>query len=193
VPALAAGWRVPDPVHDWARYLPYAVLTEIMSGGAASRLERRLVQDDRIASQQLAYLGLLGNPFDVRDPTVLVVQVRHSPGIPANTVLAAIDEEFRRLASDGLTSSRLQGIQMRISTRMLYETGSILNRMQALGAFEQQHGRAELLADLPELLCGVTVSQIQEAAGRLTASRRGVVELAAAKEPSASGAKEWDR
>src|SRR5262249_56593501 len=40
VPALAAGWRVPDPVHDWAPYPPYAGFTEIMSGGAASPPER---------------------------------------------------------------------------------------------------------------------------------------------------------
>ena len=50
-PALAIGWRVPDPVGDFDRYLGTVLLAELLSEGDASRLERRLVHDDRIADR----------------------------------------------------------------------------------------------------------------------------------------------
>ena len=81
-PALAIGWRVPDPVGDFDRYLGTVLLAELLSEGDASRLERRLVHDDRIAIAQSSYVGLFGDPFDVRDATLLTTQVHHPAGVP---------------------------------------------------------------------------------------------------------------
>ena len=47
LPAAAAAWRVPDPITDFAAYLPYVVLAEVLTDGDASRLVRRLVLTDR--------------------------------------------------------------------------------------------------------------------------------------------------
>ena len=79
---LALGWRVPDPVGDFDRYLGTVLLAELLSEGDASRLERRLVHDDRIAIAQSSYVGLFGDPFDVRDATLLTTQVHHPAGVP---------------------------------------------------------------------------------------------------------------
>ena len=177
LPAVAMGWRVPDPVTDWTAYLPFVVLAEVMSDGPAARLERRLIRGDRIATQQSAFLGLLGNPFDVRDPTALIVQARHAPAVPADAVLAAVDDEFQRLAQDGFGPGELRRVQTRITTRILHGTNSVLSQMQTLGALEQQHGRAELLDELPELLSTVEEDRVRAAAATLTPGRRAVVEL----------------
>src|SRR4029453_13231293 len=61
------------------------LLAELLSEGDASRLERRLVHDDRIAIAQSSYVGLFGDPFDVRDATVLPTQVHPPAGVPART------------------------------------------------------------------------------------------------------------
>src|SRR5438309_6264881 len=66
-PAVAIGWRVPDPVGDLDTYLGTVLLSELLSEGDASRLERRLLHNDRLAVAQSSYLGLFGDPFDVRD------------------------------------------------------------------------------------------------------------------------------
>ena len=89
-PALAIGWRVPDPVGDFDSYLGTVLLAELLSEGDASRLERRLVHDDRIAIAQSSYVGLFGDPFDVRDATLLTTQVHHPAGVPVDQVLAAV-------------------------------------------------------------------------------------------------------
>ena len=176
LPAVAAAWRVPDPVGDLVSYLPYVLLTEVLAGGPAARLERRLVRADRLASQQSCYLGFLGDPFDVRDPTALVVQARHARGA-ADAVLAAVDEELRRLAGDGLAEGELDQVKLALFTRLLRELDPVLGRTQALAAFEQQHGRAELLVEIAGLLAEVQEPDIRAAAALLTPRRRAAVEL----------------
>jgi zinc protease len=177
LPAVAVGWRVPDPVGDWAAYLPYVLLAKVASDGQASRLYRRLVTDDRIAASQRCYLGMLGDPFDVSDPTALVFTARQSSAGPADAVLDAVGQEFRRLAEDGITERELRGVIARITTEMLRGTDPILGRVQALATLDLRHGRAELLGELPGLLAEVDKEQIRMAAATISLDRCGVVEL----------------
>ncbi len=179
LPAVAAGWRVPDPVASFADYLPYVVLAEVLSDGDASRLEQRLVQKDRTVTQLATYLSLMGDPFDVRDPTALVFQAHHAPSAAADVVLDAATEEFDRLATDGLVPGELDRVRARILAQVFRDVDPVLGRTLALAAFEQVHGRAELLAELPAQLAAVTASRVQEAAGTLRPDRRAVLELAA--------------
>jgi zinc protease len=177
LPAVAAGWRVPDPVDAWSDYLPYVLLAKVMAGGGASRLEQRLVRRDRIANQKNCQLGLLGDPFDVRDPTAFIVTARHTPQASADDVLDAIDEEFRRLTDDGLRPGELERANSRYATTLLQKADAIAGRTESLAKLELQHGRAELLGDLPDLLGAVTEDQVRAAAATITPQRRAVVEL----------------
>jgi zinc protease len=177
LPAVAAGWRVPDPVAEWDAYLPYVLLSHAMSDGQASRLHRRLIREDKTAASQRCYLGFLGDAFDTGDPTALVFTARQTADDPADVVLDAVDQEFARLARDGLADHELRRVITRLTTRLLRETDSILGRTQALAALELRYGRAELLTELPGLLARVTEDQVRAAASVVTRDRRGVVAL----------------
>ena len=61
LPAVAGGWRVPDPIGDFADYLPYVVLAEVLTDGDASRLVERLVQRDRTVTSIGGYIGFMGD------------------------------------------------------------------------------------------------------------------------------------
>ncbi|HEX6755688.1 MAG TPA: pitrilysin family protein [Mycobacteriales bacterium] len=177
LPAVAAGWRVPDPVGDLAAYLPYVMLGEVLADGDASRLEQRLVQKDRTVTQLAAYLGLMGDPFDARDPTALVLQAHHTADASADSVLDAATEEFERLAGDGLVRGELDRVRARILAQLFREVDPVLGRTLSLATFELIHGRAELLAELPARLADVTGEQVREAAAALRPDRRAVLEL----------------
>jgi zinc protease len=179
MPAVAAAWRVPDPVRDLPGYLPFVVLGEVLSDGDASRLQERLVRRDRVATEVHAYLSLLGDPFDVRDPTEFMVQATHPGPVAADTVLSTVDEELSRLAGDGLRPGELARVQARISAQLLREVDGVLGRTLALASLEQQHDRAELLSELPALIGAVSAEQVAAAAATLTPQRRAVVELVA--------------
>ena len=118
-PALAIGWRVPDPIKDFDSYLGTVLLAELLSEGDASRLERRLVHDDRIAIAQSSYVGLFGDPFDVRDATLLTTQVHHPAACRPDKVLAAVHEEVARIATDGVGADELRRVQARTEAQLL--------------------------------------------------------------------------
>ncbi len=177
-PAVALAWRVPDPA-DLPGYLPYVVLAEVLTDGDSSRLRRRLVQGDRIVTSLSGYLGFMGDPFDVRDPTALLLQAHHPPGVPVDRVIAGIDEEIRRLADGGLAVGELTRVQARIAAHLVRGVDSNLGRTLAMATAEQQRGRAELVGELPGLIGGVEADDVVAAAGRLVPERRAVLELTA--------------
>jgi predicted Zn-dependent peptidase len=178
-PAVAIGWRVPDPVGDFDTYLGTVLLAELLSEGDASRLERRLVHEDAIAVGQSSYVGLFGDPFDVRDATLLTTQVHHPASVEVGTVLDAVHDEIAKVARDGVGADELRRVQARTEAQLLRQADSVLGRTLAFAAAELVHGRAELAGELAARLAAVTPEQVQGAAAGLDPGTAAVLELQA--------------
>uniref|UniRef100_UPI0034DF0879 M16 family metallopeptidase n=1 Tax=Modestobacter roseus TaxID=1181884 RepID=UPI0034DF0879 len=178
-PAVAIGWRVPDPVNDLDTYLGTVLLTELLSEGDASRLERRLLHTDQLAVGQSSYLGLFGDPFDVRDATLLVTQVHHPAEVSTDTVLRAVHEEVEKVATDGVPAEELARVTARAEAQLLQQADSVLGRTLGFAAAELVHGRAELAGELAARLAAVTPDQVQTAARGLSPDTAAVLELRA--------------
>jgi zinc protease len=179
LPAFAAGWRVPDPVNDFAGYLPYVVLAEVLTDGDASRLVQRLVLTDRSVTSVSGYVSFMGDAFDVRDPTAMLLQAHLPPGGDVTPVLAVIAQECDRLAQDGLDKGELARTVARMSTHLLREADTVLNRALGHAVHELQRADPSMPARLPGLLAEVTEDQVRAAAAQLLPSRRSVVEVIA--------------
>jgi zinc protease len=179
LPAVASAWRVPDPLKDLVGYMPYVVLAEVLTDGDASRLVERLVLRDRAVTSVGGYIGFMGEPFAVRDPTALLLQAHLPPGGDVEKVLRTIDEETDRLANDGLAEGELARTQARMVTHLLRDTDAVLGRAMQLATLEVQRGDPGLLNELPRLVGEVTEEQIRAAAASLTVARRGTVEVVA--------------
>jgi predicted Zn-dependent peptidase len=177
LPAVAAGWRVPDPVGAFEDYLPFVVLAEVLTDGEASRLVERLVQRDRTATTVGGYIGFMGDEYQVRDPTALLLQAHLPPGGDAEKVLRTVDEELDRLATGGLRPGELARTQARMATHLLRDTDAVLGRALPMAVLEEQRGRPELLNDLPRLVGEVTEAQVVAAAATLRPIRRATVEV----------------
>jgi zinc protease len=177
LPAVAAGWGVPDPIASFDKYLPYAVLAEVLTDGDASRLVERLVQRDRSATNLGGYIGFMGDEYQVRNPTALLLQAHMPPGGDAGKVLQTIDEELDRLTNDGLKPGELDRTQARMATRLLQGTDDVLGRAQPMAVLELQRGRPGLLNELPKLVSEVTDEQIVAAAATLRPECRASVEV----------------
>ena len=176
LPAFAAAWRVADPIDDFAAYLPFVVLAEVLTDGDASRLVQRLVLTDRSATNVAGYVSIMGEPFDVRDPTAMILQA-HLPPAAVDPVLATVAEECDRLAQDGLAEGELARTVARMSTHLLRDADTALSRALHHAVLEQQRGDAGLAEALPGLLAGVTEEQVRAAAAAMVPARRAVVEV----------------
>ena len=177
LPAVASAWRVPDPIGDLRAYLPYVVLAEVLTDGDASRLVERLVLRDRVVTSVGGYIGFMGEPFAVRDPTALILQAHLPPGGDVEKVLRTIEEEAARIAADGLAEGELARTQARMATHLLRDTDAVLGRALQLALLEQQRGEPDLINHLPQLIGEVTAEQIEQAAATLVPDRRATIEV----------------
>jgi predicted Zn-dependent peptidase len=177
MPAVAMAWRVPDPHAAFDEYLPYVILAELLTDGDASRLVERMILTDGIATSVSGYLGFMGDPFDVRDPTALLLQVHFPPQVTLDTVVRAVDEELDRVATGGLAEGELARVQARLTAHMLREVDSVLSRALSMAVLEQQRGRAELINELSSRLAAVTSEQVVAAAAALRPERRALLQI----------------
>ena len=184
LPALAIGYRLPDPVADLEGYLAHEVLAAVLSDGDSSRLEQRLVHSDELVTDIGARCGLLGAPLDARDPDTFTVTAIHPSTVDVERVLAATDEEIARLAGKGPDPDELARIIARWAASLFREHDRLTSRTLAIGAYELLHGRAELVADLPAMVAAVDAEQVAGAAALLRPDSRAVLTVEPVSGPS---------
>jgi zinc protease len=174
LPALAVGYRLPDPAADLDAYLGHALLGSVLGDGEAARLQRRLVHVDGLVTDVSAGAGLMG-PLDARDPDTFTITAVHPPEVDPDRVLAAVDEELDKLAAAGPGADELARQVARWSAALHHEDDRVMYRMLGLGARELLYGRAELALELPERLAAVTPEQVRSAAAALRSQGRAVL------------------
>jgi zinc protease len=179
IPAVAIGYRVPDPVAQLDDHLAGLLLSEILTEGDASRLQRRLVYRDRLVTDVSAYLGEFGDPFDERDPTAFTITAHYPNPESLGRILAVVDEELARVAADGLEPGELDRVRTRTVSVLFRDLDAVLSRALEFAKFELIFGRAELISELPDRLTAVTGTDVQAAAAALRPEGRAVVELIA--------------
>jgi predicted Zn-dependent peptidase len=175
--AVAVAYRVPDPVNQWEDYVASAVLADLLADGTASRLYQRLVKQDQLASHVGGMLGTFGDPFDMRDPTMLQLLAYLPPG-PLDRMLDALDDEVAAVASGGATEEEVDRVVTTMTAQTIRRLDDIMNRALAAAALEQQRGRAELLMELPAALAAVTPDDITRVTSQwLQPTSRAVLEV----------------
>jgi zinc protease len=179
IPAVAIGYRVPDPVGALDSLLAVLLLSEVLTEGDASRLQRRLVQRDHLVTDISAYVGEFGDPFDERHPTALTIAAHYPDATALDAILRAVDEEIAGIADDGLQRGELDRVRARLTSGLLRDLDAIMSRTLEFAKFELLHGRAELIAELPERIAAVTDADIRQAATAFRPDNRAVLELVA--------------
>jgi predicted Zn-dependent peptidase len=169
MPALAVAYRVPDPIGAMDEYLATVLLSDLLGDGDASRLYQRLVKKDQLATHVASRVGTFGDPFDMRDPTMLQLLAYH-PNATVDQLLAAIDEEVEA-AAEGVDGKELERVVTTNASSHLRRLDNLLSRAMVIAAFEQQRGRAELVNELPAALAEVTPDDVARAAATWLESR----------------------
>jgi predicted Zn-dependent peptidase len=135
------------------------------------------VKRDRLATHVGGMLGTFGDPFDVRDPTMLQLLAYHPPGA-VEPLLAALDEEVAAVAAGGVTGDEVDRVVTTMTAQSLRSLDDIMNRALAAAVAEQQRHRAELVSELPARLADVTADGVTAVAGRwLQPTSRAVLEV----------------
>ncbi|MFC7343130.1 M16 family metallopeptidase [Saccharopolyspora griseoalba] len=184
LPAVALGYRLPDPVGEIDAYLSNVVLAALLSDGDASRLQQRLVHRENLVVDVHAGAGLMGAPLDARDPDTFTFTAIHTPDVGVERVIGAIDEELDKLATDGPSEDELQRVTARWAASLHREHDRVVSRTLDLGSAELLHGRAEMISELPDRIGRIRAEDVAAAAKAMRADARAVLEI----EPGNGGA-----
>jgi zinc protease len=106
------------------------LISDVLGTGKTSRLYKRLVYDDQIATDATAYVDV----NEVSSRFVIVATAR--PGVPLAKVEAAIDEELARYLSEGPTAEEMERVKTEYVARFL-------RSIERIGGFG---GKSSLLA-----------------------------------------------
>ncbi len=121
-------WNIPQGGTAEADYLDLA--SDVLSAGKTSRLYKRLVYEDQIATDVAAYVSLreIGGQFSIRATA--------RPGQDLAEVEQAIDEELERFLADGPTEEELKRVKTQYMARFV-------RGIERIGGFG---GKSDILA-----------------------------------------------
>ena len=188
LPALAVGYRLPDPVAELDSYLAYVVLSSVLTDGDAARLQQRMVHNDALVTDVGTGCGLFGSPLDARDPDTFTVTATHTDDVSADRVLSVLDEELELVAAQGPDADELARVTARWTAGLHRDNDRIISRTLAYGSLELLHGMPHLAVDLPELVARVTPEDVSAAAKALRPDARAVLIVTPANHNPAGGA-----
>jgi predicted Zn-dependent peptidase len=174
LPALAVGYRMPDPINELDGYLGNLVLAAVLAEGDGSRLQQRLVHREPLVTDINAACGLFG-PFEARDPDTFIVTAVHSPEVGQDRVLAAVDEELDKLAAGPPSEQELAKVKARWVAGLHRENDRLIARTLAYGSLELLYGDPALVHALPDRIGAVTPDAVAAAAKALRPDARAVL------------------
>ena len=150
---------VPGPDRDDEERHALAIAEHVLGGGMSSRLFQTIREERGLAYSVYSFrLGFAG-------AGALGVYAGTSPD-QAETVLGLIEEEFARVASDGITEAELESARGHMRGSMALGLEDSGARMGRIGHAQLVHGRVLTIDEVESRLAGLTLDAVNEAARR---------------------------
>jgi predicted Zn-dependent peptidase len=155
LPRVYFGFRAP-PFGD-TRLDALEVAGQILAGGKGSRLHRRLVRDERIAQDVVAFvLGFVGGA------SIAAGWATARPGVSVERVEAAYEEELDRLGRELVTDVELARARALIETEELGALQRVEERADRLAMYATLFDDPDLINRQLERYLAVTAEQIRD-------------------------------
>lgn len=167
-PKLLLGYHAPAMAH--ADHAPLVLMNEILFGGRASRVHRRLVHELELASDVTAAVG------NFRDPGLWEMSLTAREGVTAERLLEALDEV---LGVHAPTASELERARARVELSMLQILETASGKAEQIGFCETVLGDPAAMFSRLDAYAKVTLADLERVSRRhLEPSSRTVVEVA---------------
>jgi zinc protease len=172
---LTVGYHGPA-LHE-RDYLVVSVLAEVLFGGRASRVVRRLVRDLELASEARMSLG----PF--KDPGLIEIYASARGEHTAEELLAVIDEELARVKVEDVAPSEVARAQARFELGQLHGLESTEGKANTIGFYDCVLSSPGAAFERLEAMRTVTPAEVRAAAQRyLVPHARSVILVRASGE-----------
>jgi zinc protease len=165
---LLIGYHAPA-LGDWDHPL-LSLLVEILFGGRASRVHRRLVRELELASEVRAFVG----PF--KDPGLTELFVSCREGTSAEAILTVIDEELARVKVEAILPEEIERGRARFELGLLAGLDTVDGKAQTIGFYETVLGRPCAAFERLDAIRNVSSSELRRVARKyFGAGQRSIV------------------
>jgi zinc protease len=158
VPSFQMVWHAPS-VRDPGFY-PTAVLSQALLRGESSRLYRRLVREEQLAT------AVFGGQGETIDPFLFAIYVQPRPDADLTKIEAVIEEELAKVKKDGLADSEIQKVVNAVRSDFYRGLQTISGKASQLAETEMTYGNFEKLFTIMDEYAAVKNPQIIEAANK---------------------------
>jgi zinc protease len=170
-PSVQRHWRAPS----YARGEPgeaeaLDVLSQMLGGGATSRLYRSLVVDRKLAAYAASWYG--GTAVD---ETRFSIWASPLPGVAFEEVEAAAEAVIRTLVDQGVAEAELERAKTRLVADAVYAQDNQSTLARYFGVTLSTGGRVEDLLGWPARIAAVTAEDVVRAARRHLVEAHSVV------------------
>lgn len=162
------------------------LLSDILGGGATSRLYRGLVIDQKLAAGAGAWYG--GDAYDL---TTFGVWGSPRPGTGLDKIEAAIDAELAKILKDGVTEDELKRSKERMLASAVFARDNLETGARIIGTALTTGTTIADVESWPQSIEAVTAAQVAAAAKHVLVMKNSVTSLLlpdTAPKPASGGA-----
>ena len=144
-------------------YYAADLLTEILGGGAASRLYQTLVKEKQYFSSIDCY------HFGSLDSGLVAVDGKLVKGVSMDTAVKAVDEEIEKLKASKIEAKELQKVINRTESVIAFEDMSVMSRASSIALYELL-GDASMMNTEFQKYQAITIDSIHDYANKIFAN-----------------------
>ncbi|MBZ0104607.1 MAG: insulinase family protein [Sulfuricella denitrificans] len=161
LPYLAMAYRVPAIRNAGNDSDPYAleILSGVLDGHAAARLNQALVRESRLATEVGAGYGAIS-----RGPGLFLIEAMPSEGKTVLELEQGIRHEINRVQRDGISEEELQRVKAQVVAAQVYQRDSMFYQAMLIGQMESAGLSWRDEKTMLERLNSVTAEQVQAVA-----------------------------
>ena len=157
---------------DKTHVYPLEILSDILGGGASSRLYQRLVVETKTAISSGAYYS-----GDYRGPGRFVFFASPRGNVSMDDLEKAVETEITDIIENGITVEEVRRAKERIIAEAVYARDSLSGGARTLGAALASGLSINDVESWPDSIAAVTVEQIHQAARAVFDNNRSVTGL----------------
>ena len=136
------------------------LITDILGGGASSRLFQKLVKEQQLFSNLDCY------HFGSIDTGLLTIEGKLVKGVSIEKAEAAVEAELQQLKETLVDEKELQKVKNKTESTILFEDMSVMSRANSL-AFYELLGDAQLMNDELEKYQSITAEELRAECERI--------------------------
>lgn len=136
------------------------MISEVLSGGKTSRLYKRMVDDDKIALQVLAFAR---SQEDYGTYTIGALPLGDTS---LETLAIVMDEEIEKIKTELISEREYEKLQNTFENRFVNSNSSIQGIASSLSTYHTLYGNVSLINDEIEIYRSITREEIREVANK---------------------------